>query len=251
MRHVPTSVYIDTEFFCRNGLRFDTRAFTSFKDTFAKGGLRLLIPAIMERELFRHFKKRAEKAADSVIKAHKEYPIKNLSLINLPAHDCLKSQCIADMNRQWSLFKEYFVVENLPITGSLEDVVDWYFEVSPPFSEKKPKEFPDAFIISSLDKYCKDNHANIAVIGHDGDFDQACSSRRYIWYFPDLEKYIDAFKPELSGKDRLLGDVDLTKSITTEDLTELKSILARGEQVTPIEIQRVMRNRLDPLLSTA
>lgn len=240
MRHVPTSLYIDTEFFKRQRLRFDTRAFNAFTDTFAKGGLRLLIPAIMERELFRHFKLEAEKATDAVIKAHKAYPINNLSLAELPSRDELKAKCIDEMGRQWSSFKEHFVVESLPIAGNLDDVIDWYFDVVPPFSEKKPKEFPDAFIISALDQYHNKHHANIAVVGFDGDFSQACTSRRYIWYFPDLEKYIEAFQPELSGKERLLGDVDFTKPITTEDLTELKAILARGDQVTPIEIHRVM-----------
>jgi hypothetical protein len=241
MRHVPTSVYIDTEFFKRNGLRFDTQAFTVFKDTFAKGGLRLLVPAIMERELFRHFEREGEKAAESVVKAHKTYPIYNLSLAGIPSKDDLKSQCIAEMNRQWSSFKEHFVVETLPIVGSLDDVVDWYFEIKPPFSEKKPKEFPDAFIFSVLDQHYEQHHANIAVIGLDDDFIQACANRRYIQHFTDLKQYIEAFKPELFGEDRLPSDIDLTKPITTEDLTELKTILARGEQVTQIEINRVMQ----------
>ena len=241
MRHIPTSLYIDTEFFKRQGLRFDTKAFTALTGTFAKGGLRLLVPAIMERELLRHFAREAEKAANAVTNAHKAYPVNSLALAELPSTEELKTRCIEEMNRQWSSFKEHFVVENLPIAGNLEDVVDWYFEIRPPFSEKKPKEFPDAFIISALDQYHKQHHANIAVIGFDSDFSQACASRRYILYFPDLEKYIEAFQPELSGKERLPGDVDLTKPITTEDLTELKAILARGNQVTPIEIERVMQ----------
>ena len=241
MRHVPTSLYIDTEVFKRQGLRFDTKAFTALTDTFAKGGLRLLVPIIMERELLRHFSREAEKAANAVTNAHKAYPVNNLALVELPSQEELKTKCIEEMNRQWSSFKEHFVVENLPIAGNLEDVVDWYFEIRPPFSEKKPKEFPDAFILSALDQHHKQHHANIAVVGFDGDFRQACEGRRYILYFPDLEKYIEAFQPELSGKERLPGDVDLTKPITTEDLTELKAILARGNQVTPIEIERVMQ----------
>lgn len=241
MRHVPTSLYVDTEFFKRQGLRFDTKAFTALTGTFAKGGLRLLVPTIMERELLRHFAREAEKATNAITNAHKAYPVNNLALAELPSQEELKTKCIEEMNRQWSSFKEHFVVENLPIAGNLEDVVDWYFEIRPPFSEKKPKEFPDAFIISSLDQHHKKHHANIAVIGFDGDFRQACESRRYILYFPDLEKYIEAFQPELSGKERLPGDVDLTKPITTEDLTELKAILARGNQMTPIEIERVMQ----------
>jgi hypothetical protein len=242
MRYVPTSLYIDTEFFKRQGLRFDTKAFTALTGTFVKGGLRLLVPAIMERELLRHFAIEAEKAAKAVTKAHKAYPVNNLVLVELPSQEELKSKCIEEMNRQWSAFKEHFVVENLPTAGNLEDVVDWYFENRPPFSERKPKEFPDAFIISVLDQYHKQHHANIAIVSADGDFNLACANRwRYIWQFSDLEKYIEAFQPELSRKVRLPGDVDLTKPITTEDLTELKAILSRGVQVTPIEIERVMQ----------
>ncbi|HCF93939.1 MAG TPA: hypothetical protein DEW46_02660 [Verrucomicrobia bacterium] len=241
MRHVPTSLYIDTEVFKRQRLRFDTKAFTALTDTFAKGGLRLLVPTIMERELLRHFSREAEKAAKAVTNAHKAYPVNNLALFELPSQEELITKCIEEMNGQWSTFKEHFVVENLPIAGNLEDVVDWYFEIRPPFSEKKPKEFPDAFILSALDQHHKQHHTNIAVVGFDGDFRQACEGRRYILYFPDLDKYIEAFQPELSGKERLPGDVDLTKPITTEDLTELKAILARGNQVTPIEIKRVMQ----------
>jgi hypothetical protein len=241
MRHIPTSLYIDTEFFKRQDLCFNTKAFTALTSTFAKGGLRLLVPEIMERELFRHFFQRAEDVANAVTNAHKAYPINNLNLVELPSKEELKRQCVEEMRCQWSFFKEHFVVENLPITGNLEDVVDWYFENRPPFSKKKSKEFPDAFIISTLDHYHKQHHANIAVISLDDDFCTACKDRRYILYFSDLEKYIEAFKPELSGKDRLPGDVDLMKPIITEDLTELKAILARGSQMTLIEGERVMK----------
>ena len=61
MRHVPTSIYIDTEFFMRNNLRFDTKPFTALKETFSPKGLRLLVPEMMERELLRHFRRKAEK----------------------------------------------------------------------------------------------------------------------------------------------------------------------------------------------
>jgi predicted nucleic acid-binding protein len=241
MRHVPTSIYIDTEVFKRQGLRFNTKACTELTTTFTKGGIRLLIPAIMERELLRHFVREAESAAEAFIKAHETYPISNLALIELPSKEDLTTKCIEEMNRQWSSFKEHFFVENLPIVGNLEDVLDWYFEIRPPFSKKKNKEFPDAFIISALDHYHKLHHANIAVVSADDDFTNACVSRRYISHFRDLNEYIAAFQPELSGKERLPGDVDLTKPITTEDLTELKALLARGNQVTPIEIKRVMQ----------
>lgn len=242
MRHVPTSIYIDTEFFVGQKLRFDTKAFAGFTETFVKGGLRLLIPKMMERELFRHFEKSAEKAAEAVITVHNDYPIKNLSIAEIPSKDELKKRCFDEMNHQWTLFKQQFFVEHLPIVGNLDDVVDWYFDVTPPFIPgKKQKEFPDAFILSTLDQYHKETKSNIAVISLDNDFSQACASRRYVWYFPSLTKYTEAFLPEITGKDLVSDKIDLTKPIVTEDLSELKAILSRGEQATPIEIQRAIQ----------
>lgn len=243
MRHVPTALYIDTQFFKTQGLRFDTKSFISLKATFAKGGLRLLVPAIMERELFRHFHKLAEKTAADFIRAQNAYPVNRLSFIEPPDQEDLKQKCTDEMHKSWKEFTDHFVLESLPIVGNLEEVVDWYFAITPPFGDKnsKQKEFPDAFIISTLDQYNKQHHANIAVISDDNDFNQACASRRYIWHFPTLEKYIEAFAPELSYIGRLQDEIDLTKPITTEDLTELKAILARGNAVTALEIRRVMQ----------
>ena len=246
MRHVPTSVYIDTEIFYRNGLRFDTQSFTTLKNTFVPKGLRLLVPEMMERELLRHFQRRAEQVASEIIKSHKDikthtvYPANKLVVAELPAQKEIESICLEEMKRQWIEFKDHFVVERLPIIGNLEEVVDWYFAVLPPFTEKKPKEFPDALIVSALDKYHNQNRVNIAVISADGGFHEACVNRNYFRYFNDPRIYTEAFQPELSGEDRLPGDIDLTKPITTEDLTELKAILSLGNRVTPIEIDRAM-----------
>lgn len=241
MRHVPTALYIDTEFLKRNNLRFDGKAYHAFKDAFAKGGLRLLIPEIMERELQRHFSTKAEETSTAIVNAHKSYPIDCLALVEIPSQEELKAKCIEEMNRHWTLFKELFVVEKLPIVGNLEDVINWYFDTRAPFSEKKKKEFPDAFIISALDQYYNQHHANIAIISADNDFKKACDARRYFKHFKDLGVYIEAFLPELSGKDRLFEDIDFTKPITTEDLSELKAILSQGSQVTSIETDRVMK----------
>ena len=80
MRHVPTSLYIDTEVFKHQGLRLDTAAINSLKDTFVEGGLRLLVPAIMERELFRKYRQQAESCANAVDKAQQIHPMQTLGM---------------------------------------------------------------------------------------------------------------------------------------------------------------------------
>ena len=161
------------------------------------------------------------------------------ALIELPTEEELQSKCYDAMVRQWETFKEHFIIEKLPVAGNLEDVVDWYFKKEPPFSEK-PKEFPDAFILSALEHYHKEHKANIAVVSADGDFRKSCTLRRFIEHFPSLDKYIEAFTPELKSEDLERSAIDPTRPITTEDLTELQAILGRGNEVTSIEIDRVL-----------
>lgn len=228
MRHIPTSLYIDTEVFKHQGLRLNTEDFRLLKDTSGKGGIRLLVPAMMEHELLRHYRKRAEECADAVEKTQKMYPISSLEMwTSRPKNEIIEA-CFNELKSQWEQFKSHFTVENLPLVGDLDRVVDWYFEVKPPFSDKKPKEFPDAFILSALDLYHKDHKANIAVVSGDRDFSNACQVRRHIQHFDKLEKYIKAFEPELTRERYVIEKpVDPTQPIVTEDLTELKAILGR------------------------
>ena len=165
-----------------------------------------------------------------------------MSLINLSTKEDLQSKCYDELICQWETFKEHFRVEELPLVErNLKEVVDWYFKKEPPFSNpKKPKEFPDAFILSALELYHKEHKSNIAVVSGDGDFYKACTLRRFIVHFFSLDEYIEAFEPELTSKDLEPPEIDPTRPITTEDLTELQAILGRGNEVTPIEIDRVL-----------
>ena len=139
--------------------------------------------------------------------------------------------------------KKHFVVEKLPLVGNLEDVVNWYFAIKAPFasSSGKQKEFPDAFILSALEYYHQENQASIAVITNDKSFGEACVSRQYIDYYPELGNYIKAFTPDRTAEDLNPESIDLTQTIATEDLTALKEIIGRGSNVTSIEVDRVLR----------
>ena len=242
MRHIPTSLYIDTEVFVRHGLRLDTAAFNSLKDTFVEGGLRLLVPAIMERELFRKYRQQAESCADAFYKAQQMHPMQTLEMWTPYSKEKVIDQCFDELKSQWKGFKSHFKVKNLPLVGDLDDVVDWYFRVEPPFSPRKNKEFPDAFVLSTLEAYHKDHMANIAVVSRDQDFGRACKLRRYICHFDSLEEFVSAFKPGLT-KEQYFPEkpVDPTQTIATEDLQEIKAILGRGVDATEIEINRVIK----------
>ncbi len=215
-------------------LRLDTRDFRLLKDTFVKGGLRLLVPAVMERELLRKYQEQAQECANAVEKTENMHPLSRLGMWPPRPKNEVIEACFNRLKSDWEEFKSHFTVENLPLVGNLDHVVDWYFSVKPPFSSKKLKEFPDAFILSALDLYHNDHKANIAVVSRDGDFGTACKIRRHIQHFESLEKYIKAFEPELTKEKYVIEEpVDPTQPIVTEDLTELKAILRRESDGYP------------------
>lgn len=240
MRHTPTALYLDTEVIRGAGFHLDTGVLQTLRETFVQGGLRLLLPKVMERELLRQFKIRSDDSAAAFTKAARDTLIKAAGVGNPLQEGQLAQRCLNALKEQWETFKAHFHVEALPLVGNFEEVIDWYFECRAPFSPKKKYEFPDAFILSTLDEYYRQYGARVAVVSQDQDFAAACSLRRYLVHFSTLRQYIDSFKPVVSrsGEGEL---VDPTVPITTEDLTEIQAMLRRGDDVISSEITRVLQ----------
>ena len=93
-----------------------------------------MIPEMMERELLRHYQKRARDSTVILEKAYKTHPVSELSLGDLPSTDEMEAKCHSELRRQWEAFKGHFAVEQLPLVGDLNDVVRWYFSVEAPLS---------------------------------------------------------------------------------------------------------------------
>ena len=241
MRHIPLSLYIDTEFFVRKGLRLNGDEFLLIKDKIRQKALRLLVPEMMERELLRHYKRRAKECSDAIKSALKTHPLGDVLVLTTNVEE-LESECFERLRSEWESFKSHFTVVTLPLVGDLEEVVKSYFSIEAPFSDKKPKEFPDAFILSALDKYNRDYSSSIALISRDRDFIQACQKRRHIKPYENLEPYVTQLS-EWANPTKLPEPElpDLTKPIITEDLREIKSIMSQGSGSTDLEENRLLR----------
>lgn len=241
MRHVPTALFVDTEVFKRNGLRLESGGFSLLTATFVKGGIRLLVPAITERELRRHFERQAKKCGERLRTLQNEHPVALLKSWTVRAPEDIAAECRAELLARWDQFKSHFTVEILPTVGNLDAVLDQYFAEKPPFSGDKPKEFPDAFVLSALDQYHHKHNVNIAVVSLDSGVTDACAVLPYVHHFGSLQDYVNAFTPELSRQEHAIEEpVDPLRPIVTEDLTELKGIIGRGSGITPLEGERLI-----------
>ena len=78
---------------------------------------------------------------------------------------------------------EFIIRNNLKILDcekylEISDVNKWYFNKEKPFETSKPKEFPDAMIISAIVNYLKENnYANVYIISEDKGFNESIKSK--------------------------------------------------------------------------
>ena len=75
---------------------------------------------------------------------------------------------------------------NLPA----KDVFEAYFRRDPPFDKPDSKEFPDAFVVATLDNWCEKNHQKMYVITKDKPMLRAVAQTKALLPLPTLEDYL-------------------------------------------------------------
>lgn len=143
-------------------------------DLAEQGWIKILMPEIAKREWFKHFKEKTfmkfeeveKKAvlmgnttnANEFVISHKKLTASYEALVRNTFEDHLKRADVV-------------IIPTSYANDTLESVVDRYFKKEKPFGGKgKEKEFPDAFILASLEKYAKEKGIpQIKVFSTDGD----------------------------------------------------------------------------------
>jgi hypothetical protein len=83
---------------------------------------------------------------------------------------------------------------------SLSDVVQRYFEATPPFSkkDKKKSEFPDAIALLSLESWAEAHGGFVLAVSRDNDWISYAETSNRIICIPKLSDALDAFNRESS-----------------------------------------------------
>lgn len=106
-------------------------------------------------------------------------------------------------------------------------IIEDYFSETPPFKEgDKKSEFPDAFIISSIERYCKKNKVKITAISNDSD---------WLCYMPanfQISNNIDSIFEDIvkdKKKDDAIGFVySLIEINKAKILTQIKKYITKN-----------------------
>ena len=156
----PLNVTIDTNIFEANHFDFGTGSTMSVLAKHIQNGkVKLVLSDIVIREVEKHISNRVDEVCGKARKLRQDYlqilPEQYLTNIGLELYIQIpeKGTIHEKAQKVFADFISHCNVERLNTGGiNIEKVLDDYFSVCPPFenSEKKRKEFPDAFIAEEI-----------------------------------------------------------------------------------------------------
>ena len=181
-------VSIDTSVFTANNYFSATSKINKLAELASKGRISIVLTSITKAEIIKHLIKDIENARRSVRKNDNEV-LRNVKGTDkyFSVLDSLDVEKMAiEMVNSFVNRSEAYVI-GLEYCKDIEGIFKKYFKQEFPFSEKKQKEFPDAFALAALEGYNRSRRYKIIVLSTDPDMQNYESDELYA---VDFKKYI-------------------------------------------------------------
>lgn len=159
-------VFVDTSVFCKANYFVKDGTISHLFQLHDKGRILLLMPTITKREVQKNYRQDLVEQFDKLSRLHK---LKNIEAYNLPVMN--KDDICKEVNCKISEMMNHVCELDYSYCQDVETIFEKYFEREYPFAGKgKEKEFPDAFVLQTLEKYAADNQIKkVVVLSEDGD----------------------------------------------------------------------------------
>lgn len=196
-------VFIDTSVFKANNYFSATSKINKLAELASKKRISIVLTSITKAEIIKHLTRDIESARKSVRKKDNEV-LRNIKGTNdyYSALDSLDAEKTAtEMVNTFVKRSEAYVI-GLEYCKDIDEIFRKYFKQEFPFSEKKQKEFPDAFALAALEGYNQSRRYKIIVLSTDPDMQNYESDELLA---VDYKKYIS---------DKISEDVDLSALYT-------------------------------------
>lgn len=175
------NVFIDTCVYEKEWFYRGPRIKTLF-DYATKGRIRIILPDLTEFEVTKHLEKDCEENNGSNC-IHK---LENSRLYDLPeGKDSIQKLRNLQLSLKDSIVN-FFLKEldnalvlriKIPCDLDFLKIINAYKNREAPFSEKKKEEFPDAFVLATLEKWCNDNNEECTILSVDSDLERFKSDK--------------------------------------------------------------------------
>ena len=196
-------VFIDTSVFKANNYFSATSKINKLAELASKKRISIVLTSITKAEIIKHLTRDIESARKSVRKKDNEV-LRNIKGTDdyYSALDSLDAEKTAtEMVNTFVKRSEAYVI-GLEYCKDIDEIFRKYFKQEFPFSEKKQKEFPDAFALAALEGYNQSRRYKIIVLSTDPDMQNYESDELLA---VDYKKYIS---------DKISEDVDLSALYT-------------------------------------
>lgn len=174
----PDIVYIDTSVFISENFFAPGNRINSLAKLAKEGKVRLVMPEITRQEVIKHIK-------SAVRQSWKAFNNESRVFRNNPEVDAWRKGTDEkqEIEKILDLFEKFLADSHVKILDysycdNAEKVFTDYFGHRKPFGEgQKKDEFPDAFVLTSLEKYSKEINQHVVVLSADGDMEGYESKR--------------------------------------------------------------------------
>ena len=227
----PLNITIDSNIFDSNMYDFGTGSDLQLLAKYVnKGKIKIYLSNIVINEISKHIKSHAYKVAATINnsskqlrKEHSDFLLKSIEVegyINKTNRNELAERAQKSLDDFLDSL-DLQVLNNNNSNIDIDKIFEDYFEYNPPFehSEKKRKEFPDAFIATQIrNQFSKDEQ--LAIISNDKGFKKACNKGRNFLLFNSLNEFFDRLNHEEENYDEAISMMNRIKADITDEILE-------------------------------
>jgi len=203
------NIFLDTEVFVHANFSYNSQVMLEFKKLAQSGKIVFYTTHVTRKEIEGKIKDAVKEAKRGINQIQKEGRIlRNCiepSFRNI--FDFRNQETEAHLAQQLGDFFSSCLVKIISVDKvSINSVFDRYFNHKPPFSEGRKKlEFPDAFVLAALEKWCKDNEEIMYVVSNDKDHMSFCNESELLISASKVEEVLQLAVSE-DGQLRVVAD---------------------------------------------
>lgn len=236
----PLYVTIDTNIFDSTGYDLGQNGTLGHLYSYVQSGkIKIVLSNIVIREAQNHIKERAyeiaalSKKLRDEIRSNKKYSDNFVTDIEMGylIEKVDRNELAEKAKKNLDSFIEKLDAEIMDSSQvDVEQIFDDYFSYAAPFenSEKKRKEFPDAFVAAQIRNRFTNNDS-VAVISNDNGFKKACGKNGKIIFFDSLGQLYNRLSKEEKAYSEAVSSIN---SIAVLIRQEIESIILDNDNIT-------------------
>lgn len=194
----PIQLFVDTSALVAIGFDLSHPAMTTIKRAIDAGDVQLVTTDILKGEFLKHSELQLQDEKDRLKRI-----LTSRSIYGVEIEKIQKSIKDLTADQIWNVFLEEFKPKDINSRVEWQAVFKDYFDLKPPFSQKKRHEFPDAFNIKMIESL---GDAKVVIISPDEDYSTWAIGRDNVTVFKHSSEFADTY---LKLRDSHFSDLSL------------------------------------------